>query len=222
LRAGIDGTRRGWLAAATLAAFVWANGSAWAGTAAPAAVQADPNAFVREAVFDGPSEVVWRLLTTAQGVESWLAPHAEVDLRVGGYVKTNHEPEGKIGDPMTVVNRVVALTPGKSVAVRVDQTPQGYPFGNMVLGTWYEVSVDPVANGRSRLRCVGHGFGGGPAAYMLRPMFERAADLVFEHLRAAVERETPPEPARPASAPTKVSATRAPKTPAKAPPKQAR
>jgi uncharacterized protein YndB with AHSA1/START domain len=215
LHIGIGGRRSGWLVGATLAALLGAGGSACAGTVAPVVAQADPNEFVREAIFNGPVDLVWHLLTTEEGVESWLAPHAKVDLRVGGYVKTNHEAEGTIGDPMTTVNRVLALTPGKSVMVRVDQTPQGFPFANMLVGTWYEVSLDPVASGRSRLRCVGHGFGGGPTAYMVRPMFERAADMVFDHLRAAVEREVPSKPAPPAQ--TKLS-----KAPAKTPPKRAR
>ncbi|HJW14300.1 MAG TPA: SRPBCC domain-containing protein [Thermoanaerobaculia bacterium] len=205
-----------WLVRAMAVALIAGAGGPVAPPAASAAGTGDPNAFERDAVFDGPADLVWRLLTTEQGVESWLVPHAEVDLRVGGYVKTNHDPDGKIGDPMTVVNRVLALTPGKSVAVRLDQTPQGYPLANMVVGTWYEVSVDPVADGRSRLRCVGHGFGAGPAAYMIRPMFDKAADMAFDQLRAAVEREATRKPA-PRSAPAKIS-----KTPTKTPPKRTR
>ncbi|HET9951191.1 MAG TPA: SRPBCC domain-containing protein [Candidatus Eisenbacteria bacterium] len=175
-----------------------------------AASQSDPNAFTREAVFDGPSDILWHLLTTEAGVESWLAPHADVDLRVGGLVRTNHDPDGKIGDPMTLVNRIVALSPGRSLAVRVDRTPQGYPMASFVEGTWYEVSVDPLARDRTRLRCVGHGLPTGYAAYMVRPMFEKAADMVFEHLRAAVERQVAMRPA-PKSASTPKAAT-APKT----------
>ena len=167
------------------------------------AAETDPNALMREAIFDGPHDILWHLLTTNDGVESWLAPHAEVDLRVGGLVRTNHVPEGKIGDPMTLVNRIVALSPGKSVSLRVDQTPEGYPMASFVEGTWYELSVDPLANNRTRLRCVGHGFPAGPAAYMVRPMFEKAADMVFEHLQAAVKREVAMRPAPKPAATTK-------------------
>lgn len=190
-----------------------------------AAAQSDPNAFTREAEFDGPSSVLWHLLTTEEGVESWLAPHADVDLRVGGLVRTNHDPAGKIGDPMTLVNRIVALAPGKSLAVRVDRTPEGYPMANFVQGTWYEVSVDPLAHDRSRLRCVGHGFPGGYAAYMIRPMFDKAADVVFEHLRAAVEREVAARPApkpAPAAKPPTTAKKPAAKTPQTSPPKSTR
>jgi uncharacterized protein YndB with AHSA1/START domain len=174
---------------------------------ARAAAPADPNALMREAIFNGPHDILWHLLTTNDGVESWLAPHADVDLRVGGLVRTNHVPEGKIGDPMTLVNRIVALSPGKSVSLRVDQTPEGYPMASFVEGTWYELSVDPLANDRTRLRCVGHGFPAGPAAYMVRPMFEQAADMVFEHLRAAVEREVAMRPAPKPTAAAKSTTT---------------
>lgn len=159
---------------------------------------ADENPFVREAVLQGPSDLVWRLLTTEQGLESWLAPHAEVDLRIGGLVKTNYQADGRIGDPMTLVNRVVALNPGKAVTVRVDQAPSGYPFANVAVGTWYEVTVEQLAPKRSRVRCVGHGLPAGYMALMVKPMFEKVADAIYDHLGAAVDREapfwTPPAP----------------------------
>jgi len=209
--------RSAWLVRATALALAGIlAGGAFSGRAV-ASPAADPNAFVHEGIFDGPADLLWRLLTTEDGVESWLVPHAEVDLRVGGLVRTNYEAAGKIGDATTIVNHVVALTPGKSVSLRVDQTPPGYPLANLVEGTWYEVTVDPLANGRSRLRCVGHGLGGGPAAYMIRPMFDKAAEMVFDHLRAAVEREASLAKASPPAPQPKLA-----KTPARTPPKRAR
>ncbi|HEX7079338.1 MAG TPA: SRPBCC domain-containing protein [Candidatus Eisenbacteria bacterium] len=146
---------------------------------------------VREAVIDGPPGLVWRLLTTKRGMESWLAPHADVDLRVGGLLRTHEDPSGKIGDPKTLVNTITAIKPGRLLSLRVEQAPEGFPFANFVVGTWYDILVDPAEKHRTRVRCVAHGFGTGPAVYAVRPVFERGADAAFEQLAKAVAASAP-------------------------------
>jgi uncharacterized protein YndB with AHSA1/START domain len=158
---------------------------------APAA--AGSGDYVHEAIINGPADVVWRLLTTKQGMESWLAPQADVDLKVGGLVRTHQDPKGTLGDPQTLVNRVLALDPGKKFAFRVDRAPEGFPLGQFIVGTWYDVVLDPISHGRTRIRCVGHGFPPGPAAFALKPAFDKGTELVLAELAKAVARAKPKE-----------------------------
>lgn len=157
--------------------------------AAPPASAAETAAaagdYAREAVIDGPSDVVWRLLTTKRGMESWLAPHADVDLRVGGLLRTHQDVDGRLGDPKTLVNTITALKPGRLLSLRVDQAPEGFPLATFVVGTWYDIFVDPLDKHRTRVRCIGHGMATGPAAVAIRPLYERAADAAFAELEKA-------------------------------------
>ena len=152
--------------------------------------------FVHTEIINAPADVVWRLMTTKQGMESWLAPHAEVDLRVGGLVRTHQDPKGVIGDPQTLVNRVLALDPGKQFAFRVDRAPEGFPFGPALVGTWYDVALDPLPSDRTRVRCVGHGFPPGPAAFAIQPVFDKGTELALNALERAVERVKPTRTAK--------------------------
>jgi uncharacterized protein YndB with AHSA1/START domain len=155
--------------------------------ATPAATRAgDAESFSRETVLQGPSDVVWKLLTTKQGIQSWLAPQAEVDWRVGGAIRTHHDAQGTLGDAQTTVSRILSLAPGRSFTVRVEQTPEGYPFANMVEGTWYYVALEAAGEGRTRLRCVGHGLGEGMAQIATRPLFQQGADLAFGKLKESL------------------------------------
>lgn len=147
--------------------------------------------YVHEAIINGPTDLVWRLMTTKQGMESWLAPQADVDLRVGGLVRTHQDPKGKIGDPQTLVNRVLAIEPGKKFAFRVDKSPNGFPLGQFLVGTWYDVVLDPLSHDRTRVRCVGHGFPPGPAAFAIRPAFDKGTEMALAELEKAVERLKP-------------------------------
>jgi len=150
------------------------------------AVAGDAESFSRETVLEGPSDVVWRLLTTKQGIQSWLAPQAEVDWRVGGSIKTHHDAQGTLGDAQTTVSRIVSLAPGRSFTVRVERTPAGYPFADMVEGTSYDVALEAAGEGRTRLRCVGHGLGEGMAQIATRPLFQQGADLAFGKLKESL------------------------------------
>jgi len=38
-----------------------------------------------------PVDVVWALLSTADGLTAWMAVEAEVDLRVGGVIRWHHD-----------------------------------------------------------------------------------------------------------------------------------
>ncbi|MGE5174957.1 MAG: SRPBCC family protein [Hyphomicrobiales bacterium] len=159
---------------------------------ARAAAPAATGDLVREAVVDGPVDLVWKLLTTKHGVESWLAPHADIDLKVGGKMRTHADEDGKLGDPNTFVGTILSLEPGRMLGVRVDQTPKDTPIAQLAVGTRYDILVDPVDKSRTRVRCIGRGLASGPAVYALRPLFDRGADAAFEELEKAVAlRSTP-------------------------------
>ncbi|HEY6573028.1 MAG TPA: SRPBCC domain-containing protein [Candidatus Eisenbacteria bacterium] len=162
--------------------------------AIPGSVRAEED-FFREAVVDGPTDVVWRLLTTEKGMRAWLAPQADVDWRVGGLIRTHHDPAGRIGDAQTTVSRIVSTDTGHRFTVKVMQTPEGYPFANFVEGTWYDVALDALPGGRTRIRCVGHGLGEGWARYATAPVFQQGADLAFGQLKKALADQAPEKPA---------------------------
>jgi len=145
------------------------------------AAESDP--VVSEAVLDGTADVVWRLITTKEGMESWIVPHAQIDLRPGGSLRTNHDPDGRIGDGNTLTNRILDVRPKRMVSVLVADAPNNIPFSQAVEGTWYRVLLQPLSNGKTQVRCEGRGFGGGPAGYTTRAFMQRAGDLALEKLQ---------------------------------------
>ena len=132
---------------------------------------------------DGSADEVWRLITTKGGMESWMVPHADVDLRVGGFVRTNHARDGKIGDASTVTNRILALKPKQKFSFQVAEVPEGLPMVSSLVGTWYEVFLTPLPRGQTRVRCVGHGFPGGPLGFTARAFADRGNAWALEQLQ---------------------------------------
>lgn len=145
--------------------------------------------YEREAVIAGPADLVWKLLTTEDGIRSWLAPQADVDLRVGGLVRTHQDPKGRLGDAQTTVSRVLTLRPRRAFSVKLEQAPQGYPFAQAIEGTWYEVALEALPGGKTKIRCAGNGLASGWAGYAIRPAFNQGVDMAFTQLEKAVARK---------------------------------
>ena len=71
--------------------------------------EADP--LITEGVIEAPVEAVWAAFATKEGQESWNVAHAEIELKIGGKMRTHYDPKGQIGDPNTIENRILSFEP---------------------------------------------------------------------------------------------------------------
>ncbi len=118
---------------------------------------------VHEAVVTAPVADVWKAFTTSAGFESWAVAHAEIDLRVGGEMRSNYDPNGTIGDENTIVNEILAFEPERMLSIRNTRTPEGFPDADLFGQTWSVIYFEPEngARDRTHVRIVGLGWGEG-------------------------------------------------------------
>lgn len=150
-------------------------------TLLPAARATD--SIVSEGVIDAPVAAVWTAWTTSDGLRAWLAPHADIDLRLDGLMRANYDPQGRLGDPGTILNRILAYEPERMLAIRVTQAPEKFPFRAIVGEMWTVLHLTPTADGKTHLRIVGLGFGPGEEARKMRAFFQQGNDYTLAHLQ---------------------------------------
>lgn len=63
-----------------------------------------------EVEIDAGIDVVWKAFTTTEGIQSWMAPLANIDLTIGGNMRAKYNPKGKLGDETTIENTTIPLT----------------------------------------------------------------------------------------------------------------
>jgi len=63
-------------------------------------------------------------------------------------VRTNHAPDGKIGDSRTVTNRILALQPKQKFSFQIAEVPEGIPMVAMLVGTY---RTGPPPEDRARI-----------------------------------------------------------------------
>jgi uncharacterized protein YndB with AHSA1/START domain len=144
---------------------------------------------MHEAVVPAPVEVVWKAWSTNEGLRSWLAPHAEIDFRIGGKMRTNYSADGGLQDPGTIENTILSFDRHRMISIRVSRAPANFPFPKAIYAMWTVMYFEPVAADQTRVRVVAAGFSADEESQRMRAFFERgnAATLrqMQERIRAS-------------------------------------
>src|SRR5262249_39060097 len=77
------------------------------------------DAIVASGIIEAPVAQVWDAFATSEGLQSWLAPHAEIELKVGGLMRTNYNKDVMLGDEATIINEIQSFQPQRMLSIRV-------------------------------------------------------------------------------------------------------
>lgn len=148
----------------------------------------DTGPIVCERIVEAPLDAVWEAWTTSAGLRSWLAPHADIDLRVGGRMRTNYSPQGTLGDPKTIENTVLSFDPRRMMSIKVAKAPDGFPFPNAIGDMWTVIYLEAAGPDRTQVRIVGLGFRPDEESQKMRAFFERGNASTLEQLQRHLAR----------------------------------
>lgn len=136
-----------------------------------------------ELTVDAPVEQVWEAFTTKAGIESWMVPLGDVDLRVGGLMRTNYNREGTFDDASAIAHRIMSFEPNRMMAFQVVKFPEGFPHVEASKGTWNVVRLEGVGEKRTRVVLTGAGLREGPQVDQMVQFFQAGNRWTLEQLR---------------------------------------
>lgn len=113
---------------------------------------------VETVLIAAPVSKVWDAYTTASGYASWAAPIVQVDLRVGGTIRTNYNPKAKIGDPQTNTVHIINYVPEKLLTLQAEISENWPKVLKSQASHLYNVILFE-ALGDNRTRIVSYGLG---------------------------------------------------------------
>jgi uncharacterized protein YndB with AHSA1/START domain len=143
----------------------------------------DVSPIVTEGTVEAPVDSVWAAWTTSDGLRAWLAPHAEIDLRLGGAMRTNYNAAGALGDPQTIENTVLSFEPRRMLSIRVAKAPDDFPFANAIQHMWTVLYLEEAGPGQTRLRVVSMGFRADDESQRMRAFFERGNAITVQAIQ---------------------------------------
>ncbi len=138
---------------------------------------------IHEGIVTAPVKDVWAAFTTKIGQESWMVAHSEVELKIGGRMRTHYDPKGKIGDPMTIENMIICYDPECMLSIKVTMPPKGFPFPNAVKSMWTVIYFEAASPQTTRVRIVGLGFGDDEESKKMRAFFDRGNAFTLKKLQ---------------------------------------
>jgi uncharacterized protein YndB with AHSA1/START domain len=138
---------------------------------------------VSEAIINAPVGEVWRLFTTAAGLESWMARHADIDLKVGGLMRVNDEANGQLGDDNTIVREILSFDPERMMSIKAYRSPTD--SGYLTEGMWWVIYFQPLEpGGMTNVRIVTLGYPDDEKLPKAREFYRKDSAEMLEQLQA--------------------------------------
>jgi uncharacterized protein YndB with AHSA1/START domain len=151
-------------------------------------VRADGSRILKESILiHAPRAKVWAAFATTEGLVSWEAPVAAIDLRVGGYLEASYDPKSKLGDPNNIKHQIVAFTPGRRLEFHNVQAPKGFPHQEVFAKIHHILTFEDAGHGMTRLTITDVSYGKGKDFDDLYAFFHSGNAYVLEQLKAHLE-----------------------------------
>ena len=146
-------------------------------------------ALCHEAVLPAPAHDIWMLFATSEGLGSWLAPVAAIDLRIGGMWETSYDANARLGDPGNIRNRILSYLPERMLSIQVANAPTGFPHAERVTQLWTVIELEPLSAAETRVRVSMLGYGEDEADDALWRMFDAGNAYTLQKLGERVGAE---------------------------------
>lgn len=154
--------------------------AAWVLSAAAAAAD---RTLEHQGVVEAPLAEVWAAFTTSDGFASWAVAHAQVDLRLGGEIRSSYHPQSDLHDEHTIVNRIISYEPQRMLSIRNEQAPAGFKNAALFQQTWSVIYFEPLGRDRTHVRVIGLGYGEGPEWDEIYDKFKAGNAVTLERLQ---------------------------------------
>jgi uncharacterized protein YndB with AHSA1/START domain len=94
---------------------------------------------------------VWQAFTTSEGLRSFAAPIASIDLRIGGFWEAAYDLNGRLGEATNILNQVISYLPMEMLSIRIARTPPGFPHPEVTRDIWTVIQLKPEDERRVRV-----------------------------------------------------------------------
>jgi uncharacterized protein YndB with AHSA1/START domain len=72
-----------------------------------------------EAILPVDIKAAWSYFTTDENIKKWMAPVAHVELRTGGYIRTNYDAKKSLDDPSSIQLGIINYLPNELLTLKV-------------------------------------------------------------------------------------------------------
>lgn len=144
---------------------------------------------IQEVSISAAVEDVWKAYTTSEGWTGWAAPKAEIDLRVGGTIRTAYV--GQIGGENTNTLHIVNYVPNRLLTIRANVSDNWPEILKKDAGRLSNVILfESTGPNATQIQSFGIGYTDSPELKQLMSFFVKANEGLLENLKVYLETGT--------------------------------
>jgi uncharacterized protein YndB with AHSA1/START domain len=143
---------------------------------------------VTEAVVPAPLSEVWQAFTTRAGIESWMVGTGDIDLRIGGLLRTSYQKGADLDGDTAIHQVILSLDPQRMLSYRVVKPPKGFPFADQIGSTWTVVYFEVIDGMHTRVTARMFGYTEDPQSQKMRAFFETGNQATMNALLKRFQR----------------------------------
>ena len=148
--------------------------------AAPA--QRADEVVVNEAIVNAPVSEVWKAFTTKAGMESWMVGTGDIDLRIGGLMRTSYQKNADLSGDTSIHQQILSLDPERMLSYRTVKPPANFPFTQQISSTWVAVYFEPLDATHTRVVARMLGYTNDPESQKMRAFFATGNKATLDSL----------------------------------------
>jgi uncharacterized protein YndB with AHSA1/START domain len=131
----------------------------------------------------------WKLFTTDEGLKKWIAPVATIDMKTGGYIKTNYDRNKSAEDSSSIQLGIINYLEYEMMTLKVDLNnsfPPDIKTGDKNLQEI--IQFTDAGNGKTKLVSTMVGWGQGDNWNKAYDFFEKGNDWTFKEILKLFEK----------------------------------
>lgn len=114
-------------------------------------------------VINAKAAIVWQAFTTDAGFTRWAVPVAHITPGNGGLIEFAMTPDGKLGDPNNIRNRIDIYLPQRLLVLHNEFVPAGGPMDPATFASVHTlIELAPLHANKTRVTQTVVGFGTSP------------------------------------------------------------
>lgn len=117
---------------------------------------------VVEETIDASATDIWKAWTTTEGIESWLAGKADIELSIGGKYEIYFDPDAPAGSRGSEDCRVLSYSPREMLSFSWNAPPSIPKLRDAGVKTWVVVNIEPTSDSQTKLTITHLGIKDGP------------------------------------------------------------
>ena len=142
---------------------------------------------VTSAVITASVADVWKAFTTTAGIKSWMVAEGDVDLRIGGKMRTGYQPGTDLDGPNAIENTIISFDPERMLSIRNTKAPEKFPFKKAIEEVWTVIYFEPEGSSKTRVTARMIGFKREKESIEMRRFFMDGNKQTLEELQKHFE-----------------------------------